>query len=135
MELKLGKSVAEYRLVFFQPEPEDGERLCIGLLFSEDGNRRALVYDSAFARVRCFAPTFEIGLLRFLMKSLDTHLHDRSISLEQALASLGSQLSLSVERRVASPVSDATKMRLLERFVVRNEAKLSIAAVSERAAA
>jgi hypothetical protein len=134
MELKIGKRVAEYRLVFFQPEPEDGERLCIGLLFSDEGNRRSLEYDSAFARVRCFAPTFEVGLLRFLMKSLDTQLHDHSLSLEQALASLGSQLSLSAERRVASPVSDATKMRLLERFVIRKEAKLSIAAMSEKVA-
>ncbi len=135
MELKIGKLLAEYRLVFFQPEPEDGERLCIGLLFSDEGNRRALVNDSTFARVRCFAPKFEVGLLRFLMKTLDANLRDRSLSLEQALTSLGSQLSLSTERRVASPASDATKMRLLERFVIRKDAKLSIAASSEKVAA
>lgn len=135
MELKIGKQSAEYRLVFFQPEPEDGERLCIGLLFSDVDNRRSLVYDERFARVRCFAPTFELDLLRFLMKSLDHHLHNRDLSMEQALASLGSQLSVSVERRVASPVSDATKMRLLERFVVRKETAASIVEASEKAAA
>jgi hypothetical protein len=136
MELKIGKRLAEYRLVFFQPEPEDGERLCIGLLFSDEGNRRMLVYDSSFARVRCFAPNFEVGLLRFLMKTLDSQLQDRNLSMDQALASLGSQLSLSVERRVASPVSDAAKMRLLERFVIRKETKLlSSVAASEKVSA
>jgi hypothetical protein len=135
MELKIGKRVAEYRLVFFQPEPEGGERLCIGLLFSEEGNRRTLVYDSSFARVRCFAPNFEVGLLRFLMKTLDSQLQDRNLSMEQALASLGSQLCLSAERQVASPVSDAIKMRLLERFVIRKETELLAGAASHKVSA
>jgi hypothetical protein len=135
MELKIGKRVAEYRLVFFQPEPEDGERLCIGLLFSDEGNRRTLVYDSSFARVRCFAPNFEVGLLRFLMKTLNSQLQDRNLSMEQALASLGSQLSLSAERQIASPISDAVKMRLLARFVIRKETELLAEAVSQKVSA
>lgn len=121
MELKVGKRVADYRLVFFQPEPESGERLCIALLFSEENGKRTLLYDNRFARVHCFAPMFEVDLLRFLMRSLDEQLRDQDLKVEQVLLGLGSQLSLSAERRVIAPITQEAKMHLLERFVIRKE--------------
>jgi hypothetical protein len=135
MELTMSKSVADYRLIFFQPEPESGERLCIALLFTEGTNRRTLIYDDRFARVRCFAPTFEAGLLRFLMKSLDEQLHDRDSDIDRILSGLGSQLSLSMQRRVAAPLNEKTKLQLLERFVLckeHEEIGLAIAAESDK---
>jgi hypothetical protein len=117
MELKIDTAIADYRLVFFQPEPESGERLCIALVFTETNGKRTLLFDDRFSRVRCFAPSFETDLLRFLMRSVEEQLHDPSTPLDQSLLGLGSQLSFSPERRIASPITERTKVHLLDRFV------------------
>jgi len=121
MELKIARDVADYRLVFFQPEPENGERLCIALVFTETNGRRTLLFDDQFSRVRCFAPNFETALLRFLMRSVEEQLRDAATPLDQSFLGLGSQLSFSPERRIASPITEKTKLYLLERFVTRDD--------------
>jgi hypothetical protein len=129
MEFKIAKSAAEYRLVYFQPEPETGERLCIGLLFMNEQGKRTLLYDRDFSRVRCFAPDFEVALLRFIMANLEEQLRNKYLTSDQLQFGLGSQIAFSAQRVVSSPISDSAKLHLMERFVLHKESEAPISTI------
>jgi hypothetical protein len=119
METELRKEVGKYRLLFFQPEPEDGERVCVGVLFEEDRARSySVLYDDKFPKVRCIAPHYEPELIKFYLDDLGSALrNDSGDDLTLTLRRYGPQLIASEERFVSLPLTDATKLRLLERFV------------------
>lgn len=52
MALQLKKELADYRLLYMQPDPEDEERVCIGILLQEINQRPEILYDSKFSRLR-----------------------------------------------------------------------------------
>ena len=60
MELMSKNGVAEYRLLLFQPDPESGERICIGV--AVDGT---LLYDIESSRLRCFSQKLPPEIMQF----------------------------------------------------------------------
>ena len=118
METELKKDVGKYRLLYFQPNPEDGERVCVGLLF-EERRSRSVVYDDKFQKVRCIAPSYEPELMKFYLDDLDSTLQNSEDDLTLILRRYGPQLVASEERLVSLPLTDTTRFSLLERFVAR----------------
>lgn len=119
MDTELKKGTAKYRLLFFQPNPEDGERVCVGVLLEEEyGRSYSVLYDEKFPKVRCIAPGAEPELIKFYLDDLNGALRSRSGDDPiLILKRYGPQLVASEERLVALPITDTTKLRLLERFV------------------
>jgi hypothetical protein len=119
MDTELMKGTAKYRLLFFQPNPEDGERVCVGVLLEEEyGRRYSVLYNEKFPKVHCIAPNAEPDLIRFYLDDLDDALSNRSGDDPiLILKRYGPQLVASDERLVSLPITETTKLRLLERFV------------------
>src|SRR6266853_407973 len=89
------KTKRTYRLVYFQPEPEDGERICVGLLFYDQG-LYSLVYDSSFPKLSCVAPRYGKATLKFYLDELEESLHRASPDeVEALLRKSGPQLLVS----------------------------------------
>lgn len=128
----LDRTVASYRLLYVQPDPENGERICIGLVLQEAPARYTLLYDRDFRRVRCVAPDLEFELLAFYLQSLEATLRDTEGSgLEMVMAGFGPHLVTSIDRQVAAPITDSTKMALLSRFAgVRPKLEAELTAVA-----
>jgi hypothetical protein len=117
MAIDLNKQRA-YRLVYFQPDPEDGERVCVGLLF-RDHREYSLVYDSSFPKLSCIAPRYEKSVLKLYLDELKESLssataEDEAIILRQYVP----QIIVSDERDLLAPLTESIKQRLLERFVL-----------------
>jgi len=119
MDTELKKGTAKYRLLYFQPNPEDGERVCVGVLLEEDyGRSYSVLYDAKFPKVHCIAPNAEPELIKFYLDDLDDALRSRSGDDPiLTLRRYGPQLVASDERLVSLPITETTKLRLLERFV------------------
>jgi hypothetical protein len=117
METELKKDIGKYRLLYFQPDPEDGERVCVGLLF-QDQRSCTVLYDHKFPKVHCIAPFYELELVKFYLDDLASTVQNTSgDDLILALRRYGPQLIASEERFVSLPVTESVKVRLLERFV------------------
>jgi hypothetical protein len=107
-----------YRLVYFQPEPEDGERICVGLLFRDQG-QYSLIYDSSFPRLSCLAPHYGKAALKFYLDDLEETLRRASPEdVELILRKSGPQIAASDARVLLAPLTNAIKQKLLERFVL-----------------
>jgi hypothetical protein len=119
MDTELKKGTAKYRLLFFQPNPEDGERVCVGVLLEEEyGRSYSVLYDDKFPKVHCIAPGAEPELIKCYLDDLDDALRSRSGDDPiLILRRYGPQLIASEERLVSLPITETTKLRLLERFV------------------
>ncbi|HXJ94577.1 MAG TPA: hypothetical protein VMT20_17155 [Terriglobia bacterium] len=117
MDATVKRDVGTYRLMFFQPDPEDGDRVCVGVLLQE-GRSCAVLYDKRFPKVHCIAPGFEPELVKFYLDDLATTLQRNCRDdLALTLRRYAPQLVASEERSILLPVTELTKMRLLERFV------------------
>jgi len=125
-ELKTG--VAEYRLLHFQPDPEDGDRVCVGLLI-RDGGRYSIAYDRSFPKLRCIAPSFELELVKFFLDDLELKLQESSSPIEVAMKESAPQLLVSKARQITSPVTEAARLRLLRRFVLSES--MSVQAIED----
>lgn len=118
MATELKRQVGSYRLLFFQPDPEDGDRVCIGVLVHE-GHDYTVLYDKKFSKVHCIAPGLEPELIKFYLDNLESNLHRKSPDdLALTLKKCGPQMIASEERRLLLPLTEQQKMRLLERFVL-----------------
>jgi hypothetical protein len=114
--------IASYHLLFFHPRPEDGDRICIGLLFSA-GRDSEVLYDSSFSKLRCVAPAAQLNLLRFYLASFQAELHKSPESPELLLRRLSPQLSSSEARKVRWPLTESLRLQLLHRFAFPAEAE------------
>jgi hypothetical protein len=117
MAAELKKQLAEYRLLHFQPDPEDGDRVCVGILLHEDG-RFTVLSDDRFPKLHCLAPGFEPDLVGFYLTDLERSLNRSHDPVEITLRRYAPQLVVSEARSVVMPISESTKLRLLERFVI-----------------
>ncbi len=110
-----------YRLVYFQPDPEDGERICIGLLFY-DQDQYSLIYDSSFPKLSCIAPRYGKAVLKLYLDELEESLRRASpYDVELTLKKSGPQIITSDIRALLVPLTNAIKQKLLERFVLNNQ--------------
>ena len=67
------KRVGWYRLLYYQPAPETGERITIGLLF-EDEDHAFLYYDKQFAKLRKVYPWIDSKTVGFYLDDLKSAL-------------------------------------------------------------
>lgn len=118
---------ATYRLVFAQPDPENGEKVCVGLLFVED-TKASLLFDEGLSKVRCVAPRYDLKLLKYYLGSLRSAIGESSRhDLDITLSRYSPHVLTSDARRVAAPVSAELKHRLLERYATsENDIKLQV---------
>jgi hypothetical protein len=117
MATPLTRQTAHYRLLHFQPDPEDGDRVCIGVLL-EEGRRYTVLCDSKFQKLRCVAPDFEPELVAFYLRDLEANLDRSSEPIEITLRRCAPQMIASEPRSLAAPITDMARQRLLERFVL-----------------
>src|SRR5690349_17544822 len=113
---QLNKQVATYRLVYFQPEPEDGERVCIALLFNF-GRDLDLLYDRDFPKLKCLAPDVDPALVNFYLEEMVNVLRHSQSDVDVLIGSRTPQLAASEPRRVSWPLSDSARLQLIARFL------------------
>jgi hypothetical protein len=112
-----------YRLVYFLPEPEDGERICVGLLFRDQG-QYSLAYDSSFPKLSCVAPHYGKAALKFYLDELEQALRRASPEeVDLIVKKSGPQIVASDARVLLVPLTNAIKQKLLERFVLGRHAQ------------
>jgi hypothetical protein len=109
------KRVGWYRLLYYQPAPETGERITIGLLF-QDGEHAFLHYDKQFAKLRKLYPWIDSKSVGFYLDDLKDALA-KTKSIEPVLNLYGPQLVASDARKIALPITDALVSMLTEKFV------------------
>jgi hypothetical protein len=109
------KRVGWYRLLYYQPAPETGERITIGLLF-EDEEHAFLHYDKQFAKLRKLYPWIDSKSVGFYLDDLQGALA-RTNSIEPVLNLYGPQLVWSDARKVVLPITGALVEMLMEKFV------------------
>ncbi len=109
------KRVGWYRLLYYQPAPETGERITIGLLF-EDEAHAFLHYDKHFAKLRKLYPWIDPKTVGFYLDDLKSALA-RTTSIEPVLNLYGPQLVSSDVRKVVLPITGAMVEMLMEKFV------------------
>lgn len=114
-------SAATYRLLYVQPEPEQGDRVCVGLVFEENSGRFSMLYDNDLQKLRCVAPAVDLDLVRFYLEDLRGAVRD-SGDLDAVIRRYAPQVSMSAQRSVRSPVSDIVRVSLLERFAIPHKA-------------
>lgn len=116
MEFGVTHGVGKYQLIYFQPDPEDGERVCVAVLASGSGQVE-LLFDQQFPRARCIAPSLRPEILRSYIEALGKELRSTPSERLVALGRFAPQLVASEERLVKWPLNDKLRLRLLDRFV------------------
>jgi hypothetical protein len=109
------KRVGWYRLLYYQPAPETGERITIGLLFEDEGHA-FLHYDKQFAKLRKLYPWIDSKTLGFYLDDLKSALA-KTTCIEPVLNLYGPQLVSSDARKVTLPITDALVKMLMGKFV------------------
>ncbi|SRR5216684_2586795 len=117
MATEIKRQSGQYRLLHFQPDPEDGDRVCVGILLEEDG-KFTVVSDPKFKKLRCVAPDFEPELVSFYLHDLEDSLGRSREPVEITLRRCAPQLVVSEARSVATPLTSDKRVRLMERFVL-----------------
>lgn len=107
---------AFYRLVYFQPKPEDGERICIALLFNY-GRDVDLLYYPDFPRLRCLSPHIDPQLIQFYLDDMTSTLRQNPESIESDLKRHTPHLLASPVRRIAWPLTNEARIYLMKRFL------------------
>lgn len=109
----------QFWIVYLQPEPESGERIAIALAIRDNGFVR-FEYDTRFSKAHCAFPSFDSKLLHFYLESMERELgsHPAGETLESVLSSYAPQIVFSTPRRIAVPLSNSTRMSLMEKFVL-----------------
>src|SRR5258708_2421274 len=113
---ELKRSLASYRLIYFQPDPEDGERVTVAILAYHD-HEVEIIYDNKFPKLRCLAPNIEPGIVSFILSDLKRTLSEVDSEIDQRLKSRAPQLVVSEERKLAWPLSNEARLYLIERFL------------------
>ncbi len=106
---------ASYRLVYLQPDPDNGERVCVGLLFLDERGRATCLYDPSFQKAKCVAPGVDLDLVRFYFRDIELKVvqgHD----LDEVLRDYSPHVVTSKPRAVTAPLTDSVKDHLLSRF-------------------
>ena len=112
----MGHLDASYRIVYFEPNPEDGDRVAIALLFTAN-NGTDVLYDRDFPKLKCLAPNVDSDLIQFQLDHMSGRLRERGLDRETFVAQQAPQFTTSARRKVAWPLTNETRMRLVRRFL------------------
>ncbi|SRR6266404_656928 len=107
---------ASYRLVYFQPDPEDGERVCVALLFNTQRDVE-LLYDSEFPKLRCLAPHIDTDLVKIYLDDMEANLKRAPSDVDLLIRRHSPQLVTSEARKAAWPLTNTARMHLMRRFL------------------
>jgi hypothetical protein len=117
MESLIVSAKAHYRLLFVQPDPERGDRVCIGVLFNEGGRRHSVLYDRSFKKVRCIAPDADTDVLSYYVTDFSAAI-ETSKDLDATLKRYTPQLTASADRNIVAPLTDRLRQLLFRRFAM-----------------
>src|SRR5882724_779013 len=106
MALQLKKEFADYRLLYMQPDPEDEERVCIGILLQDATRKPEILYDSKFSRLRCVAPGIDVDLVNFYVEEIRQALTSSPADSTTAVDQFGPTFAISQPRKIGVPLSD-----------------------------
>ena len=120
----INRDVGRYWLLYYQPRPEDGERIAIAFLI-EEGCKARIHFDSEFTKVRRVFPATDIEGLRFVLDSLRSDLADTS-EISCILGAYGPQIVASNPRKIVLPISDEIVSMLLEKYILPAKAIPSV---------
>ena len=110
------KRSGEYRLLYYQPAPETGERIAIGLLL-DDGIERVVHCDWQFKKTLRLYRWVDAKILTVTLNSLSEVLASGGGSLEEAVGRFGPQFTASAPREFVLPLTSALVEILLDKFV------------------
>src|ERR1039458_372167 len=127
MALQLKKEFTDYRLLYMQPDPEDQERVCIGVLLQDETGKPEVLYDSRFSRLRCVAPGIDVDLVNFYLEEIRHALTSSPGDPAAVVDQFGPTFVTSQLRKVSVPLSDAGRLQLLERFVLHSPVRSLVA--------
>lgn len=113
---QLKSSLASYRILYFQPDPEDGDRIAVAILVYHERDIEIL-YDRKFPKLRHLAPGIEPELVSFYLEDLRRTLTKVDSEIDERLRQHAPQLVASEERKLAWPLSEKAKLYLIERFL------------------
>jgi hypothetical protein len=137
MDIALSTTIENYSLLFFQPDPEGGERVCIGILAGA-GKAMELLYDPNFPKLRCIAPRVDVGVLHVYMEELLEQAQKKPAELESVLLKFTPQLISSEKRKIRWPLTEKTRALLIDRFLrtspemAHSESSLSVPEAKEQ---
>jgi hypothetical protein len=103
-----------------QPDPEDEERVCIGVLVQESTRKPEVLYDPRFSRLRCVAPGIDVDLVNFYVEEIRQALTGSPGDPAAMVDHYGPTFAVSEPRKVSVPLSDRGRLQLLQRFVLRS---------------
>lgn len=107
---------ASYRLLYYQPKPEDGERICIALLFYFKQDIDVLYYAD-FPRLRCIAPQVDPELIQIYLDDLTANAKKNPSQINDALRRHTPHIIASPERKSIWPLSNEFRLHLMKRFL------------------
>jgi hypothetical protein len=106
----------QFRLLYFSPNPEDGERVCVAILASV-GGMWCVEFDEEFAKLRAIAKDKDVEFVRGVVDMLRKDL-DRS-DLSSLMLSLEPQFRTSEPRNLLVPWTADIRRKLRGRFLIR----------------
>jgi hypothetical protein len=108
--------IASYRLVYFQPDAEDGERVSVALLFNTPDGIEILSYPDS-PRLRCLAPQVDPYLVRIYLEDLKQQFQRSPSQVDSVVSMQSPHLAISDARKVTWPLSDKSRLYLMKRFL------------------
>lgn len=112
--------IASYRLVYFQPDPEDGERVCVALLFYTE-REVELLYDPKFPKVVCLTSKANCDLIRVYLDDLKMYLKSHLSDIDSHILRYAPHLVMSEVRKSVWPLSDRARLYLMRRFLSKDK--------------
>lgn len=112
----MNQQIGNYHVLFYQPSPELGERVAIGLLFEEKQGSFSLHYSPDFPKLSRLYPDTDVDIVRFYLEDLRKSLSSCDNS-TQVLARYGPQIVRSEARKIALPIKAATVDMLTEKIL------------------
>lgn len=107
----VGLESTQYSLLYLQPNPERGERVCVGLVIGNE-----LMFDPQMRRARCIAEKNSEKVFQFyLMDMRDRLRHKQQPS--DVLRAYAPLFDVSEPRLIAKPVTDQMKHELLTHYL------------------
>lgn len=105
-----------YRLVYFSPRPEDGEQVCVAIVFHDE--RGTFVdYDDKLEKAHCLAPDYTKQSLAFVLQTMQQNAEH--IAAEGKLIEFSPQFRLSSPRNLLHPIDHQVRAILRGRYLLK----------------
>ena len=103
-----------YRLVYFSPRPEDGERVCVALIIWDDGKTHYL-FDQRARKARGLSRDYSPETIRFMLQRLEGNAEE--IALSGSVPEFSPQIQVSKPRTLLKPVDSELQNLLFRTYL------------------